>query len=56
MADEKITLSSSQRTFQDVATELTLKYMDSCSLNVEQVVEVYKAFHKAAVEAWNGEY
>ena len=56
MSDEKIVLSSSQRNTEDVATELTLKYMDTCVLNVEQVVEVYKAFHKAAVEAWNGEY
>lgn len=56
MSSEKIVLSNTPRAIQDVATELTLKYMDSHSLNVEQVVEVYKAFYKAAVEAWNDEY
>ena len=56
MANEKIILSGSQRNTEDVATELTLKYMESHVLNVEQVAEVYKAFYKAAVEAWNGQY
>ena len=55
MSNEKITIAN-QRNLNDVATELTLKYMESHSLNVEKIVEVYKAFYKAAVEAWNGEY
>lgn len=55
MANENITIAS-QRNTNDVALELTMKYMDSVNLNVEQVSEVYKAFFKAALEALNGEY
>lgn len=55
MANEKITIAS-QRNLNDVATELTLKYMETHSLDYNKFAEVYKVFYKTAIEAVNGEY
>ena len=56
MADEKITLSK-QRNLNDVAVELTLAYMDKYGASsVEEVMEMYKKFHKNAFEAKKGNY
>lgn len=55
MANENITIGS-QRNINDVATELTIKYMETHSIDYKKVAEVYKEFYKAAVEAFNGEY
>ena len=55
MANEKITIAS-QRNFNDVATELTMKYMESHTIDYNKVAEIYKVFYKAALEAFNQKF
>lgn len=55
MSDGKICVSC-QRTAEDVATELTIAYMENASLTPEKIAEIYKLFYKNAIEAINGEF
>lgn len=55
MANENI-ITGSQRNLNDVATELTLKYMEDHSLGYEQFAKVYKVFFKNALECSKGEF
>lgn len=55
MANEKITIAS-QRNMNDVATELTIAYMEKYALSKEEIAEAYKLFFRTAVDAFNEEY
>ncbi|AKP41257.1 hypothetical protein QSP13_09950 [Clostridioides difficile] len=55
MSDGKICVSC-QRTIADVATELTIAYMENASLTPEKIAEIYKLFYKNANEAFNGKF
>ncbi|WP_195945879.1 hypothetical protein [Paraclostridium bifermentans] len=55
MSKDRVVVSS-QRTMEDVATELTITFMETHSVSPERAAEIYKLFYKNAVEAYNAEY
>lgn len=55
MANENVHLVTNRHA-QDVATDLTIAYIDKYSTSKEEVAEIYKLFYKTAVEAFNNEY
>lgn len=55
MSNENIHLVTN-RHVQDVATDLTIAYIQKYALSKEEVAEIYKLFYKTAVEAFNCEY
>lgn len=55
MSNEKVRLVTN-REVQDVATDLTMAFIEKYSIDKEEVAEVYKLFFKTAIEAFNGQY